>query len=278
MTSATVRPQTMTTPGSDVSVLDERVSWRQGFQQTLTLAWRTLVQIRHNPWELGDFSFQPIIFVLMFTYIFGGAIADSPQEYLQFALPGIIVMNMFFVTMYVGQGLNMDLTKGMFDRLRSLPIARWAPLSGRILADMVKQAWSIVLLLVVGFILGFRLGTSALAMVAAFALIMLVALCFSWIPVLVGVLAKDPEKVQLFGFTFYFPITFLSNVFVPVETMPGPLQAVVKANPVSIVSDAARGLMIGGPVAQPVFYSLLWCAGIVLVFAPLSVRALKRRV
>ena len=118
-----------------------RVTPVEGIRQTLTLAWRTLIQIRHNPWELGDFSIQPIIFVLLFTYVFGGAIADSPTEYLQYALPGIIVMNMFFVTMYVGQGLNTDITKGVFDRLRSLPIARWAPLSGRILADMVKQAW-----------------------------------------------------------------------------------------------------------------------------------------
>ena len=166
----------------------------EGLRQTLTLAWRTLIQIRHNPWELGDFSIQPIIFVLLFTYVFGGAIADSPTEYLQYALPGIIVMNMFFVTMYVGQGLNTDITKGVFDRLRSLPIARWAPLSGRILADMVKQAWSIVLLLVVGFILGFRLGTSVAGLAAAFLLIMFFALCFSWVTVLVGVLASGPGE------------------------------------------------------------------------------------
>ena len=183
----------------------------EGLRQTLTLAWRTLIQIRHNPWELGDFSIQPIIFVLLFTYVFGGAIADSPAEYLQYALPGIIVMNMFFVTMYVGQGLNTDITKGVFDRLRSLPIARWAPLSGRILADMVKQAWSIVLLLVVGFILGFRLGTSVAGLAAAFLLIMFFALCFSWVTVLVGVLASEPEKVQLFGFTALFPVTFLER-------------------------------------------------------------------
>jgi hypothetical protein len=140
-------------------------------------------------------------------------------------------MNMFFVTMYVGQGLNTDITKGVFDRLRSLPIARWAPLSGRILADMVKQAWSIVLLLVVGFILGFRLGTSVAGLAAAFLLIMFFALCFSWVTVLVGVLAKDPEKVQLFGFTALFPVTFLSAVFVPIDTMPGWLQPRGKGQP-----------------------------------------------
>ena len=200
------------------------------------------MQIRHNPYELLDISLQPIMFVVLFTYVFGGAIAGSTGAYLTFALPGIIVMNMIFLTMYVGMGLNTDLTKGVFDRLRSLPIARWAPLAGRISADLVKQAWSIVLLLVVGFILGFRLGTNMWGLLGATALLLLFALAFSWISVLVGVVAKDPEKVQVFGFTALFPITFVSNVFVQTETMPGWLQPVVKANPVSILADAARGL------------------------------------
>ena len=272
MTAATVA-----TPAA-VPALSPRVRPIEGLRQTLTLAWRTLIQIRHNPWELGDFSFQPIMFVLLFTYVFGGAISGSTGEYLTFALPGIIVMNMLFVTMYVGLGLNTDLTKGVFDRLRSLPIARWAPLTGRITADLVKQAWSIALLLGVGSALGFRVGTSITGLLGAVALVLVFALAFSWVSVLVGVLAKDPEKVQIFGFTALFPVTFVSNVFVPTDTMPGWLQAVVKANPVTILSDAARGLIVGGPVAQPVIQSLLWAAGIIAVFAPLSVWAFKRRV
>jgi oleandomycin transport system permease protein len=257
--------------------LSPRVTPLDGLRQTRTLAWRTLVQIRHNPWELGDFSFQPILFLLLFTYIFGGAIAGSTGKYLTFALPGIIVMNMIFVTMYVGLGLNTDLTKGVFDRLRSLPLARWAPLAGRITADLVKQAWSIALLLGFGMILGFRIGTNVGGVLAAVALILFFALAFSWVSVLVGVLAKDPEKVQLFGFTALFPVTFVSNVFVPEATMPGWIQAVVKANPVTVLSDAARGLMIGGPVARPVLYTLLWGLAIIAVFAPLSVWRFKRR-
>jgi oleandomycin transport system permease protein len=249
-----------------------------GMRQTFTLAWRTLVQIRHNPWELGDFSFQPIMFVLLFTYVFGGAIAGTTRDYMSFVLPGIIVMNMLFVTMYVGLGLNTDLTKGVFDRLRSLPVARWAPLTGRILADLVKQAWSIALLLGVGMILGFRLGTNVGALLGAVALILVFALAFSWISVLVGLLAKDPEKVQLFGFTALFPVTFVSNVFVPTRTMEGWLQGIVKANPVSILSDAARGLLVGGPVAEPVTQTLLWAAAIAAVFVPLSMWAFRRRV
>ncbi len=272
MTTATA---TTAFPARDLA---PRVGVVQGLRQTTTLAWRTLVQIRHNPWELGDFSFQPIMFVLLFTYVFGGAISGSTGAYLTFALPGIIVMNMLFVTMYVGMGLNTDLTKGVFDRLRSLPLARWAPLAGRITADLLKQAWSIVLLLGVGALLGFRVGTSAVAVLAAVALILVFALAFSWVSVLVGVLASDPEKVQIFGMTALFPITFVSNVFVPVETMPGWLQTIVNVNPVSLLSDAVRGLMVGGPVAGPVAWSLAWSAVILAVFAPLSMRAFKRRV
>jgi oleandomycin transport system permease protein len=268
----------LTTTAPSAKPITPRVSLPEGLRQTMTLAWRTLVQIRHNPYELLDMSIQPIMFIVLFTYVFGGAIAGSTGAYLTFALPGVIVMNMIFLTMYVGMGLNTDLTKGVFDRLRSLPLARWAPLAGRISADLVKQAWSIVLLVVVGFILGFRLGTNMWGLLGATALLLLFALAFSWISVVVGVVAKDPEKVQVFGFTALFPITFVSNVFVQTESMPGWLQPVVKANPVSILSDAARGMIVGGPVAGPVFWSLAWAAGIALVFAPLAVYLFKRRV
>jgi oleandomycin transport system permease protein len=268
--------------------LSPRVGVGEGIRQTLTLAWRTIVQVRHNPWELGDFSIQPIMFVLLFTYVFGGAIAGTTGDYLTFALPGIIVMNMLFITMYVGTGLNIDLTKGVFDRLRSLPIARWAPMAGRILADQVKQAWSIFLLLAIGMVLGFRIGTDVWSLLAAVGLMLVFALAFSWVSVLVGVVAQDPEKVQLFGFTALFPVTFVSNVFVPTNTMPGWLQPIVDANPVTILSDACRALMVGDDTAgtdwyvesatTPAVQSLLWAAGIALVFAPLSVWALRRRV
>ncbi|MGH3679764.1 MAG: ABC transporter permease [Natronosporangium sp.] len=267
--------------------LSPRVSPLDGMRQSLTLAWRTIVQVRHNPWELGDFSFQPIMFVLLFTFVFGGAIAGDWQGYLQFMLPGMITMNMLFVTMYVAQGLNTDLTKGVFDRLRSLPIARWAPLAGRIAADQVKQAWSIVLVLGIGLIMGFRIGTNIGALLAAIVLLLVFALAFSWVSVLVGVLARDPERVQIFGFTALFPVTFVSNVFVPTETMPGWLQAFVNVNPVSILSDACRALMLGdksigtpwhvASAGPPVLQSLIWAAVIVAIFAPLSVWALKRK-
>lgn len=254
-----------------------RVSILEGLRQTVSLAGRTLLQLRHNPWELGDFSIQPVLFLVLFLYVFGGAIAGSPDDYLGFVLPGVIVMNMTFVTVYVGHGLNTDLTKGFFDRLRALPIASWAPLAGRILADLVKQAWCIFLLLAIGFLLGFRLGAPFFGLLIMMALVLTFALAMSWVMVLVGVVARDPEHVQLFGFTALFPVTFVSSAFVPVETMPAWLQGVVIANPVSLLTEASRGLMLGGPVLEPALWSLVWTVAITAVFAPLSVWALKRR-
>ncbi|MCC5865877.1 MAG: ABC transporter permease [Wenzhouxiangella sp.] len=248
-----------------------------GLRQTGSLAWRAIVQLKRNPWELGDYSFQPVLFLLLFVYIFGGAIAGSTDAYLTFMLPGIVVMNMMFVTVYVGHGLNTDLTSGYFDRLRALPVARWAPLAGRITADLVKQGWSIVLLLGLGWLMGFRMDNPIWGLAGMVVLVLIFALAFSWVSVLVGVVARDPEHVQLFGFTALFPITFVSNVFVPVETVPEWLQGVVMANPVSVLTDACRGLLLGGPWLGSALITLLWAAAITAVFAPLSVWALKRR-
>jgi oleandomycin transport system permease protein len=258
--------------------LSIRVSPVSGIRQTFSLAWRTLVQVKHNPFELMDFSVQPVMFVLLFTYVFGGAIAGSTHEYLIFALPGIIVQNALFTTLNTGVGLSTDLQKGFFDRLRSLPIARFAPLAGRILADVAKQAWSIALLLVVGALLGFRIGTGPLGVLGAFALLLVSTLAVSWVIVLVSMLAANPEKVQIFGFVVLFPLTFTSDAFVRTASMPGPLQAWAKVNPVSLLADAARGLLVSGPVAVPVLESLLYAAGFTAVFAPLAVRAFMRRV
>jgi oleandomycin transport system permease protein len=177
-----------------------------------------------------------------------------------------------------GVGLSTDLEKGFFDRLRSLPIARFAPLAGRILADVAKQAWSIALLLLVGSILGFRIGTGPLGVLVAFALLLVSTLAVSWAIVLVSMLAAKPEKVQIFGFVVLFPLTFTSDAFVRTASMPGALQAWVKVNPVSLLADAARGLLVSGPVAVPVLESLLYALGFTAVFAPLAVRAFKRRV
>jgi oleandomycin transport system permease protein len=267
----------MTTISAPAPASQRRVDLFTGVRHTMTLTWRSLVQIKHNPMELLDLSIQPVMFVLLFTFVFGGAISGSPGDYLQFALPGIIVQNAIFATMTTGFGLNMDLTKGIFDRFRSLPIARWAPLAGRIVADTTKQASSVVLLVGVGALLGFRLQNGLFGLLGAFALLLAFSLAVSWIAVLVGVSVGEPEKVQIFGFTVIFPLTFTSNAFVPTATMPGWLQAWVEVNPVTILADALRGMLIGGPVATPTIQSLLWAVVIVAIFGPLAMRALKHR-
>jgi oleandomycin transport system permease protein len=264
--------------GGETRALTARVGPLDGLRQTFSLAWRTLVQIKHNPVELIDFSVQPVMFLLLFTYVFGGAIGGSPHTYLLFALPGIIVQNSLFTTLNTATGLSTDLKEGFFDRLRSLPIARFAPLAGRILADLAKQAWAIAMLIGIGYALGFRVGTNLLGVLAAGGLVLISTLAISWVLVLVAMLAANPEKVQIFGFVVLFPITFTSDAFVQTATMPGWLQAWAKANPVSLITDAARGLMVSGPVARPLIESLLYAVAFTAVFAPLAVRAFRRRV
>jgi oleandomycin transport system permease protein len=261
-----------------MTTLAARVSPLEALRQTGTLAWRTLVQIKHNPFELVDFSVQPVMFVLLFTYVFGGAIAGSPHAYLTFALAGIIVQNSLFATMNTGVGLATDLEKGFVDRLRSLPIARFAPLAGRILADVVKQAWAFAVLLGVGALLGFRVGTDPLSVLGALVLLLVSAVAVSWAIVLVSMMVASQEKVQIFGFVVLFPLTFTSNAFVRTGSMPGWLQSWVKVNPVTALSDAVRGLLVSGPVATPVLRSVLWAVAFTVVFAPLAVRAFRRRV
>jgi len=260
------------------TVVPDRVGPAVAVRNTATLAWRTLVQIKHNPFELLDFSVQPIMFLVLFTYVFGGAISGSTGDYLKFGLAGIIVQNLLFATLNTGVGLNTDISKGVFDRLRSLPISRFSPLAGRIVADAVKQAWAITLLLVVGTVLGFRIATGPAEVLGMYALLLVFAFAASWMSVLVAMLVSTPEKVQIFGFVLLFPLTFASNAFAPTATMPGWLQAWVKVNPVSILADAVRGLLNGGPVATPVTQSVIWAGILLVVFAPLSVWAFRRRV
>jgi oleandomycin transport system permease protein len=246
-------------------------------RHTLTLAWRSLVQIRNNPMELMDLSLQPLMFVVLFAYVFGGAMAGSPKAYLQFGLAGIIAQNALFLTMNTGMALNSDITRGVFDRFRSLPIARMAPLAGRIVADVVRQVWSMAILLGVGMLLGFRIQTNPAGALGAAALLVVFTLAFSWLPVFVGMLVDEPEKVMMLGFAVVFPLTFASSAFVPVATMPGWMQAWVNVNPATLLVDAVRGMLVGGEVAGPALGALAWAAAIAAVFVPLALRAFRRR-
>ncbi|NGO70345.1 ABC transporter permease [Streptomyces boncukensis] len=255
-----------------------RVPLTEGCRQVSTLAARNLMHIRRNPDELIDLSVVPVMLLLLFTYVFGGAIADSTSEYLQFVLPGVIVMSAMLGTLSTGMGLNVDVMKGYLDRLRSLPVARSAPLAGRILADTAKQAWSMALLLGIGAVLGFRVQTDAASVLGALLLLCVFSFALSWLAVLFGVIAADPEKVQNLGFAVVFPMAFTSGAFVPKDTMPGWLDWWVNVNPAGQLVDAVRGLLIGGPVAAPAFRVVLFTVLCTAVLLPVAVNAVKRKV
>ena len=251
------------------------VSWVVA--DALVITRRNLMKYLRAPEWLVFSTLSPVMFVLLFAYVFGGALSGSPKAFLQFGLAGIITQNALFLSMNTAVALNTDITKGVFDRFRSLPISRSAPLAGRIAADVVRQVWSVAILLGVGMILGFRVETSFAGALGAFGLLVVFTLGFAWLPVLIGMLVDEPEKVQVFGFTVIFPLTFASSAFVPTATMPGWMQAWVKVNPVTLLTDALRGLMVSGDVLRPMLGALAWAAAIALVFAPLALRAFRRR-
>jgi oleandomycin transport system permease protein len=246
-------------------------------RHSAALSVRSLIKTMRTPEQLLDVTLQPVIFVVMFVYLLGGAISGSQKDYIQFLLPAIMVQTVMFASVATGTSLNTDIKKGVFDRFRSLPIGRSAPLVGSVLGDVVRFVVSIVVLLTFGYIMGFRITTDPLSALAACLLAILFAFAFSWVFVLIGVLMREPGAVQGVAFVALFPLTFGTNMMVPTDTLPGWLQAWVHVNPVATVMDAARGLMVGGPVAGPVFRTVLWSVAIVAVFAPLAVRAYRRR-
>jgi oleandomycin transport system permease protein len=246
-------------------------------RHSLILAGRAILKIKRSPEQLIDVTLQPIIFTVLFVYLFGGAIAGSQHDYLETVLPALMVQTVLFASLAIGVNLNTDINKGVFDRFRSLPIPRSAPLIGAVLGDIVRFVTSIVVLMAFGSAIGFRVHTDPLRALAACLLVLGFALSLSWIAVLIGMIVKEPGTVQGIGFLVMFPLTFGSSIFVPVDTLPGWLQGWVKVNPVTHLVDAARGLMLGGDVTSPVIQSLLWAVGITVVFAPLAVRAYRRR-
>jgi oleandomycin transport system permease protein len=244
---------------------------------TLTIARRNLLHIKANPELLVEMSIQPIMFLVLFVYVFGGAIAESSREYLQFALPGILVQAIAFTPFATALGLNVDFQRGLIDRFRSLPMSRSAVIGGRITADSVRITWSVLLMTAVGVALGFRFQNGVAGAIGAFAVVIAFGLSLCWPMAFVGIVSRTTESVNTLGFMIILPLTFASSAFVPVETMPGWLQAFAEINPVTQVIDAVRGLMLGGPVAEPVLASVAWMAGIVLVFAPLAILRYRRR-
>lgn len=248
-------------------------------RHALVLARRSLVKMRRTPEALIDVTLQPVIFLGLFTYIFGGAIAGgSQQDYLQFLLPGLLGQTIAMASVALGQNLNADIEKGVFDRFRSLPIARSAPLVGGVLADLVRYLLLFVVMISVGLALGFDLVNGWLPVLAALGLSMGFALCFGWVSVFVGMKARTAGAVQGIMFLVVLPLSFGSNTYVATSTMPGWLQAFVGVNPISHLVGAVRGLMIGGPVQTDLLWTLAWMAALLAIFFPLAMRGYRTRV
>jgi ABC-2 type transport system permease protein len=233
--------------------------------------------VKHVPEQLLDVTVTPVMFLLMFTYIFGGAIAGSVSAYLDYTLPGVLVMSVLFTTVYCGISLNTDLTKGVVDRFRSLPIWRPAPLLGSLLGDSVRYVIAGTVIIVVGVALGFRPDGGFPGAAAALALVVVFSFGLSWVFSVLGLLMRTPNAVMNAGFTAIFPLTFLSNVFVDPTTLPGPLEAFVEANPISVLATASRSLMDGDPDGVAIVISLAVAAALAAVFLPLTTRLYRSR-
>jgi ABC-2 type transport system permease protein len=247
------------------------------FSATLTYGWRGMLKVRHVPEQLLDVTITPVLFVLMFTYIFGGAIEGSTSDYLDYILPGVLVMSVLFTTVYSGIALNTDLTKGVVDRFRSLPIWRPAPLVGALIGDSVRYLVAGTVIVGLGVALGFRPGAGIGGVAAAMALVIVFAFGLSWVFTTMGLLMRSPNAVMNAGFMTIFPLTFLSNVFVEPETLPSALEAFVNANPISVLATASRGLMEGNVAAVDVAIVLGTAAALTAVFAPLTTRLYRTR-
>ena len=264
------------TSGFDRNI-SSHVSLRQIVANSLTMAWRHGLKMIRNPEQFSDVAIQPILFTLMFTYIFGGAIAGDTKAYLPFFIPGILVMTVITTTMVTGTQLREDMDKGVFDRFKALPMAGIAPLAGALLTDSVRYIIATTLTLGVGFAIGYRPDGGVVGLLSGAVLVVVVAWAVSWIFALLGVLARSASAVQGISMIFLFPMTFASNTFVPPETMPGWLQAFVRVNPISHLVTATRELTAQGHWGVDVIWTLGSAVIIVAIFAPLTVRAYMRK-
>jgi ABC-2 type transport system permease protein len=275
-------PTTPRAPGADEAAVRKALSSTRrpprasALSAALTFGWRGMLKVKHVPEQLLDVTITPVMFVLMFTYLFGGAIAGSTGEYLDYILPGILVMSVLFTTVYSGVALNTDMTKGVVDRFRSLPIWRPAPLVGSLLGDSVRYLIAGTVIVVLGVILGYRPDAGVPGVIAALALVIVFAFGLSWVFTTLGLLLRSPNAVMNAGFMGIFPVTFLSNVFVEPETLPSALEAFVNVNPVSVLATASRGLMEGNADVGDIAIVLATAAALTAVFAPLTTRLYRR--
>ena len=246
---------------------------------TAVVAKRNLLRIPRQPDLWVSFTIQPLMFVVLFVYVFGGAIqTPGYDDYVDFLLPGIIAQTMSFGGFVTAIGLSDDLRKGLIDRFRSLPMARSAVLAGRTLADVATNAVSILVIVVVGLLLGFNFTTGPLEVIAGIGLLLLFGYAFSWIFAFIALNSSSPEGAQALGFIVIFPVTFASSAFAPPDSMPAAIEAFAKANPFSTIVDATRALFVGAPAGNDVWAAVLWCLGLIAVFSTLSVYLYRRAV
>jgi ABC-2 type transport system permease protein/oleandomycin transport system permease protein len=239
---------------------------------TLIIGERNLLRLRRAPDLLLAFTVQPIMFVLLFVFVFGGAIRTPGYDYASFLLPGIMVQNTAFSGFITAVGINEDLKKGLIDRFRSLPMARSAVLAGRTLADIGTNLLALAVLIATGLIIGFRFRTGAPEILTGIGLLVLFGYAFSWVFALLGMLVSSPEAANSLGFIAVFPLTFISSAFVPVQTMPAALRAFADVNPFTLTVDGMRSLWLGAPPGNSVWGAFAWSTGILIVFAPLAVQ------
>jgi ABC-2 type transport system permease protein len=237
---------------------------------SLTFAWRALLKIKHVPFQLFDVTMFPIMMTLMFTFLFGGALAGSVGEYVQFLIPGILVMTVSMISMYTALGLNTDISKGIFDRFRSLPFWRPAVLVGALLGDMVRYTLAAFVVIVLGLILGFRPAGGVIGVLMALAILLFFAFSLSWIWTMIGLIIPTQESVMMVSSMASFPLTFASNIFVDPQTMPSWLQVVVGINPVTHAVTAVRGFMHGTITSGEIMAALIASAVLIAIFAPLT--------
>ncbi|NJQ00724.1 ABC transporter permease [Streptomyces zingiberis] len=258
-------------------VAGERPPRPSAWAASAAFGWRAVLKIKHVPEQLFDVTAFPIMMVLMYTYLFGGALAGSTGEYLQFLLPGILVMNVVMITMYTGVAVNTDIQKGVFDRFRTLPIWRPAPMVGYLLGDMLRYVLASIVMVTLGLIMGFRPAGGAVGVLAGVVLLVAFSFAFSWIWTMFGLMLRSEKSVMGVSMMVIFPLTFLSNIFVDPRTMPGWLQAFVNNSPVTHLSSGVRGLMAGDWPAAEIAWSLGWAGALVLVFGTATMRLYNRK-
>ena len=264
MTATTTAAPTVLRPSRGTHV-------RWAISDAAAMTWRNLLKYIRLPQLMVFSTVQPVMFVLLFTYVFGGAIRVPGLKYVDYLLPGIYVQAVIFGSAQTGVGLADDLSRGMIDRFRSLPMARSAVLAGRTLSDTIRNVFVVLLMTGVGTLVGFRFHVGFFASVAALGMAVLFGLTFSWISALIGMSVRDPEVAQSAGFIWIFPLIFASSAFVPLQTMPSWLRRFADVNPITYTVDAIRALCVGQPTTSPLLHALAWMIGLLAVFIPLSV-------